>query len=95
MLWSADGTWETLLRHVQAVADSKGDIDWDINIDSTSVRAHLQAAGAPTALQPTLSATSKGAAERSAHLRTHSHLRPFSEEAVRRPRLSVARAAAG
>lgn len=93
MLWSADGTWETLLRHVQAVADSEGDIDWDINIDSTSIRAHLHAAGAPQAPPPTLSATSKGVTERSAHMCAHLHLRPLLEEAVRQARLSVARAA--
>jgi transposase len=52
MRWSADGTWERLLQHVQAVADSKGDIDWNINIDSTIVRAHQHAAGAPTPPPP-------------------------------------------
>ncbi|MEV3856951.1 IS5 family transposase [Streptomyces sp. NPDC050095] len=50
--WSADGTWERLLQHVQAVADAAGDIDWNINIDSTSIRAHQHAAGAPTAPPP-------------------------------------------
>ncbi|WP_242442318.1 IS5 family transposase [Streptomyces sp. CB02460] len=49
MLWSADGTWQRLLQHVQAVADAGGGIDWNINIDSTSVRAHQHAAGAPAA----------------------------------------------
>jgi hypothetical protein len=29
-LWSADGTWEMLLRHVQAAADAEGYIDWNI-----------------------------------------------------------------
>ncbi|WP_435844569.1 IS5 family transposase [Streptomyces hygroscopicus] len=48
MLWSADGTWERLLQHVQAVTDSKGNTDWDINIDSTSIRAHQHSVGAPT-----------------------------------------------
>jgi len=38
-LWSADGTWERLLRRVQAVADGEGGMDWDINVDSTSVPA--------------------------------------------------------
>ncbi|GAA4003063.1 hypothetical protein GCM10022384_57210 [Streptomyces marokkonensis] len=38
---------DRLLQHVQAVADATGDIDWDINIDSSSVRAHQHAAGAP------------------------------------------------
>ncbi|MFF7394789.1 IS5 family transposase [Streptomyces scabiei] len=50
-LWSADGTWERLLQQAQAAADAAGEIDWDISVDSTIVRAHQQAAGArrPTA----------------------------------------------
>ncbi|MFI0773120.1 IS5 family transposase [Streptomyces sp. NPDC021218] len=44
--WSADGTWERLLQQVQAAADAVGDIDWDIAVDSTIVRAHQHAAGA-------------------------------------------------
>ncbi|WP_435865962.1 IS5 family transposase [Streptomyces wedmorensis] len=47
-LWSADGTWERLLRQVQAEADAAGEIDWDISVDSTIVRAHQHAAGART-----------------------------------------------
>ncbi|MFI7292049.1 IS5 family transposase [Streptomyces anulatus] len=46
LLWSADGTWEMLLQHVQAAADVEGDLDWNVNVDSTSVRAHQHAAGA-------------------------------------------------
>jgi transposase len=38
-LWSADGTWERLLQQVQAAADAAGEIDWDISVDSTVVRA--------------------------------------------------------
>nr|WP_233414814.1 IS5 family transposase [Streptomyces sp. N35] len=45
-LWSADGTWERLLQQVQAAADAAGEIDWDISVDSTIVRAHQNAAGA-------------------------------------------------
>ncbi|AZQ39940.1 IS5 family transposase [Streptomyces cyaneochromogenes] len=44
--WSADGTWERLLRRIQAEADAAGEIDWDVSVDSTSVRAHHHAAGA-------------------------------------------------
>jgi hypothetical protein len=51
LLWSADGTWDRLLLHVQAVADAIGDIDWDINIDSTSARAHQHAAEAPNTIR--------------------------------------------
>ena len=45
-VWSADRTWERLLQQVQAAADAAGEIDWDIAVDSTIVRAHQHAAGA-------------------------------------------------
>jgi transposase len=61
-LWSADGTWERLLQQVQAEADAAGDIDWDIGVDSTVVRAHQHAAGARTAPPPP-PAASKGDAD--------------------------------
>ena len=51
-LWSADGTWERLLQQVQAAADAAGEIDWDIAVDSTVVRAHQHAAGARTEPPP-------------------------------------------
>ncbi|WP_319054766.1 IS5 family transposase [Streptomyces europaeiscabiei] len=44
--WSADGTWQMLLRQVQAQEDAAGTVDWDICVDSTVVRAHHYAAGA-------------------------------------------------
>ncbi len=45
--WSADGTWDTILRGVHADADLAGRIDWSmVGVDSTSCRAHLHAAGA-------------------------------------------------
>ncbi|MFI1297727.1 IS5 family transposase [Streptomyces noursei] len=47
-LWSADGTWERLLQQVQSAADAVGEIDRDISVDSTIVRAHQHAAGART-----------------------------------------------
>uniref|UniRef100_UPI001EE43A82 IS5 family transposase n=1 Tax=Streptomyces sp. TR1341 TaxID=2601266 RepID=UPI001EE43A82 len=45
-LWSADGTWERLLQPAQAAADAAGEIDWDISVGSTIVRAHQHAVGA-------------------------------------------------
>ncbi|MFF9070654.1 IS5 family transposase [Streptomyces sp. NPDC014891] len=60
-LWSADGTWERLLQQVQAAADAAGEIDWDISVDSTIVRAHQHAAGART--DPLPAPGSKGAEE--------------------------------
>ncbi|MGW6577395.1 IS5 family transposase [Streptomyces sp. NPDC054945] len=58
-LWSADGTWERLLQQVQAAADAAGEIDWDVSVDSTIVRAHQHAAGART--DPPPAPASKGA----------------------------------
>ncbi|GAA3419670.1 hypothetical protein GCM10018952_60090 [Streptosporangium vulgare] len=45
--WSADGTWERLLAAVQAAEDAAGRVDWEVSVDSTTVRAHQHAAGAP------------------------------------------------
>lgn len=50
--WAADGTWEKLLQRIQAEADAVDDIDWDISVDSTTVRAHHHAAGARNAPAP-------------------------------------------
>jgi transposase len=44
--WTADGTWERLLREVQTHDDSVGDLDWVVSVDSSAVRAHQHAAGA-------------------------------------------------
>ncbi|WP_345614225.1 IS5 family transposase [Streptomyces sanyensis] len=45
--WSADGTWDRILRAVQADADTEGRVDWSmVSVDSTSCRAHHHAAGA-------------------------------------------------
>ncbi|WP_455711007.1 IS5 family transposase [Streptomyces cinereoruber] len=57
--WSADGTWKRLLQQVQAQVDAAGGVDWDVSVDSTSIRAHQHADGARKAPQP---APSKGAA---------------------------------
>jgi transposase len=57
-LWSADGTWGRLLQQVRAEADAAGQIDWNVSVDSTIVRAHQQAAGARTDPPPVV--TPKG-----------------------------------
>jgi transposase len=45
--WSADGTWDRLLAHVQQRCDAVGSVDWTVTcVDSTTVRAHQHAAGA-------------------------------------------------
>ncbi|MBA2774337.1 MAG: IS5 family transposase [Nocardioidaceae bacterium] len=47
--WSADGTWDALLGELQRGSDTQFD-SWDVGIDSTVVRAHQDAAGAPRTL---------------------------------------------
>lgn len=48
-LWSADGTWDRLLQHVQAQVDAAGGIDWDAVVDSSVMRAHQHATAAAVA----------------------------------------------
>lgn len=57
----ADGTRKRLLQQVQAAADAAGEIDWDISVDSTIVRAHQHVAGART--DPPPAPASKGTDE--------------------------------
>lgn len=44
--WQRDGTWARILTQLQAEADAKGLIAWEVNVDSTVCRAHQHAAGA-------------------------------------------------
>ncbi|MFJ8027849.1 IS5 family transposase [Streptomyces sp. NPDC096311] len=44
--WQRDGTWQRTFAQLQAQADAKELITWDLNIDSTICRAHQHAAGA-------------------------------------------------
>lgn len=44
--WQRDGTWFQIFTALQAQADAKQLITWDINVDSTVCRAHQHAAGA-------------------------------------------------
>ncbi|MEW2548345.1 IS5 family transposase [Streptomyces sp. NPDC047002] len=51
--WSANGTWDRLLAHVQQHSDAVGAVDWTVvYVDSTTVRAHQHAAGARKKAQP-------------------------------------------
>jgi transposase len=38
--WQRDGTWQRILTGLQAQADARGLITWDISIDTTITRAH-------------------------------------------------------
>ncbi|WP_392676535.1 hypothetical protein [Streptomyces sp. LN785] len=44
--WQRDGTWHQILTRLQALADAKGAITWDLGTDSTVRRPHQRAAGA-------------------------------------------------
>lgn len=44
--WQRDGTWPRVLAALQARADAAGLICWEVNVDSTIMRAHQHAAGA-------------------------------------------------
>lgn len=46
--WSADGTWERVLAGLQRGSDADAG-QWVVSVDSTVVRAHQDAAGAPKA----------------------------------------------
>lgn len=41
-----DGSWKRIFVQLQAEADAKGLITWDVSVDSTVARAHQHAAGA-------------------------------------------------
>ncbi|WP_407939523.1 IS5 family transposase [Nocardia terrae] len=44
--YAADGTWDRVLTALLALADTTGNLDWVVSVDSTIVRAHQHAAGA-------------------------------------------------
>lgn len=44
--WAADGTWERVFTALLAQADTEGDLDWVLAVDSTIVRARQHVAGA-------------------------------------------------
>ena len=46
--WRRDGTWDRLLTHAQAKSDAVGDVEWEVSVDDTVVRAHQHAAGPRT-----------------------------------------------
>jgi transposase len=44
--FATDGTWDKLLRAIQAEADAAGRVDWTVSVDSSIGRAHQHAATA-------------------------------------------------
>jgi transposase len=48
--FSTDGTWDKILRQLQAEADAAGLIDWRTSVDSTIARVHQHGATAARSL---------------------------------------------
>ena len=44
--WRRDGTWDRLLAHAQTKNDAVGEVEWEVSVDDTVIRAHQHAAGA-------------------------------------------------
>ena len=44
--WRRDGTWDRLLAPAQTKSDAVGEVEWEVSLDSSIVRAHQHAAGA-------------------------------------------------
>jgi hypothetical protein len=42
--WRRDGTWDRLLDHVQTKNDAVEEVEWEVNVDDTVIRAHKHAA---------------------------------------------------
>ena len=55
--FATDGTWDRLLAAVQADADSAGELDWNVSVDSSVVRAHQHSATARRVLPGDLEAS--------------------------------------
>jgi transposase len=54
--WQRDGTWARILTRLQADADARGLITWDVSVDATITRAHQHAAGASKKGRPSKTA---------------------------------------
>jgi transposase len=44
--FATDGTWDRLLAVIQADADAAGQLNWDVSVDSSVIRAHQHSATA-------------------------------------------------
>jgi len=72
--WETDGTWARIQQAVQRDADAAGELDWQVQVDTTIVRAHQHAAGAARGLTPQASATQQGLGRSRGGLSTKIHV---------------------
>jgi len=73
--WQHNGTWQRIVTELQARADAKDLITWDLNVDSPVCRAHQHAAGA----------RKRGPAEGAARRRRSRARQPRPRGLARRP----------
>ncbi|WP_420708692.1 transposase [Streptomyces sp. NRRL F-4474] len=73
--WQRDGTWQWIFVALQARADAKDLITWNLNVDSTVCRAHQHAAGA----------RKRGSTEGAARRCRQRAGRPWARTLARRP----------
>ncbi len=45
--YSGDGTWDKILAELLTAADSRGEVDWSVSVDSTVNRAHQHGTNLP------------------------------------------------
>jgi transposase len=84
--WCKAGIWQRILSDLQAEADQRGEIDWDLHfVDATIIRAHQHAAGArrdgatPEEVQAREAlGRSQGGFSTKLHLRAEGHGRPIT-----------------
>jgi transposase len=50
---SVDGTWDRIHARLQAEADATADLDWQVSVDSTVIRAHQHATNTRRVPRPT------------------------------------------
>ena len=61
--FSTDGTWDRLLAVLQSEADAAGELDWNVSVDSSVIRAHQHAATAKREDRSTVSGNTGGGIE--------------------------------
>jgi transposase len=66
--WQKDGTWLRLLQTLQQEADEQSNVEWEgCAVDSTSIKAHPHAAGAPRDPEPEAAALPEKRGRKASH----------------------------
>lgn len=77
--WRDAGVWQQVWERLQAQADTRGEVEWEIHfIDSTVVRAHQHAAGAKKCVTRRTTRTGRGGLTTKIHARVDGAGRLFT-----------------